>query len=150
MNRHYPIITQEGKEQILTLNDQGLQIADVAKRFNRSYWSMWHYFKDERIVSKFKQGRLLTVEELQEICCRYELEGWNLHALTVRFKTTREQIVRALEDHDVELRNKKVEEKYITDEDGERICVGTSYKEYLKHTYGKGYRKHLVPKNGAF
>ena len=141
-------MTAEEHELILRLNKEGLPISEIAIKLKRSYYNVWHYFKKEKIPSCFIPGKRLSLEETQKVLYSYEISKSSITTIAARFGTNKDNILRILEEHDIEIRpSKKIAKntrkvKY-NNVNGEKVCEGLSYLDYLKKEYGKDYRKKL-------
>lgn len=84
--------------------------------------------------------KVLTLEETQELLWRYD-KGCSISQLQVIFKKTRHYIKGILKDHGILKEKNKdkrmVDELYRKDEIDGKVCVGMSYRDYLRKA---GYR----------
>jgi hypothetical protein len=143
MNRSDPLNISEAK-RLLSLNQKGVSKEEMIRLLKRSRPFLDKYFKEHKITYLYRPGKRFRDVEIQQILTLYDKGDTSISAISRRFGVCHETIKRIVEGHNVEkdAPEKVIKVKYI-EEDGEKVCAGLSYSDYLRRAYGKDYKKYL-------
>jgi len=134
--------------QVCELAKRGKTITQLLTETHHCYSTIRSILKENHIPIRRDDSnyRWLSDEQIQEICVLFDA-GASLTFIAKKFRISVVRTKKILIDHSLLVITPKLKADYV-ELDGERICLGMSYDDYVKKKYGKKWKKILSISRG--
>jgi hypothetical protein len=140
----YKPFTKKEEKTVRTLVKEGKSIKEISQKMGRGYNYMRTYLiKNDLDYISIPYFKKISPEKIQAILHAREILKFSINDIQKVYHVGRKTVLDIFEEYGItyEARSKRSAE-YV-EIDGEKVCTGMSYIDYLKKAYGNDYKKYL-------